>query len=74
MAGIIQDWEPVVLRKKAPTSAARKDEKAVNAARRLGAEIETVRKGAPFSFPMFNSFLGFSLSVFVDACVSVFFF
>ncbi|XP_047971121.1 multiprotein-bridging factor 1b-like [Salvia hispanica] len=46
MAGIIQDWEPVVLRKKAPTSAARKDEKAVNAARRLGAEIETVRKAA----------------------------
>lgn len=45
MAGISQDWEPVVLRKKAPTSAARKDEKAVNAARRSGAEIETVRKG-----------------------------
>ncbi|XP_057795972.1 multiprotein-bridging factor 1b-like [Salvia miltiorrhiza] len=44
MAGIVQDWEPVVLRKKAPTSAARKDEKAVNAARRAGAEIETVRK------------------------------
>lgn len=44
MAGISQDWEPVVLRKKAPTSAARKDEKAVNAARRSGAEIETVRK------------------------------
>ncbi|KAL1567246.1 Multiprotein-bridging factor 1b [Salvia divinorum] len=46
MAGIVQDWEPVVLRKKAPTSAARKDEKAVNAARRVGAEIETVRKAA----------------------------
>ncbi|XP_059277195.1 multiprotein-bridging factor 1b [Lycium barbarum] len=44
MAGISQDWEPVVIRKKAPTSAARKDEKAVNAARRSGAEIETVRK------------------------------
>lgn len=46
MAGIIQDWEPVVIRKKAPTAAARKDEKAVNAARRAGAEIETVRKCA----------------------------
>ncbi|PWA42663.1 multiprotein bridging factor 1A [Artemisia annua] len=43
---IAQDWEPVVIRKKAPTSAARKDEKAVNAARRAGAEIETVRKAA----------------------------
>ncbi|KAL3635376.1 Multiprotein-bridging factor 1b [Castilleja foliolosa] len=44
MAGISQDWEPVVIRKKAPTSAARKDEKAVNAARRAGADIETVKK------------------------------
>ncbi|KAG5569127.1 hypothetical protein H5410_058893 [Solanum commersonii] len=44
MAGLSQDWEPVVIRKKAPTAAARKDEKAVNAARRAGAEIETVRK------------------------------
>ena len=44
MAGFSQDWEPVVIRKKAPTSAARKDEKAVNAARRAGAEIETVKK------------------------------
>ncbi|KAL8510086.1 hypothetical protein ACS0TY_017056 [Phlomoides rotata] len=44
MAGITQDWEPVVIRKKAPTAAARKDEKAVNAARRSGAEIETVKK------------------------------
>ncbi|KAM0062511.1 putative transcription factor Lambda-DB family [Helianthus debilis subsp. tardiflorus] len=43
---IAQDWEPVVIRKKAPTAAARKDEKAVNAARRAGAEIETVRKAA----------------------------
>lgn len=33
-----------MIRKKAPTSAARKDEKAVNAARRSGAEIETIRK------------------------------
>jgi len=47
MAGIgpiRQDWEPVVVRKKAPTAAAKKDEKAVNAARRAGAEIETMRK------------------------------
>ncbi|KAL8464306.1 hypothetical protein ACS0TY_033997 [Phlomoides rotata] len=44
MAGISQDWEPVVIRKTAPTAAARKDEKAVNAARRSGAEIETVKK------------------------------
>ncbi|XP_042424385.1 multiprotein-bridging factor 1b-like [Zingiber officinale] len=47
MAGngpISQDWEPVVLRKKAPTAAAKKDEKAVNAARRSGAEIETIKK------------------------------
>ncbi|XP_074581828.1 multiprotein-bridging factor 1b-like [Curcuma longa] len=47
MAGtgpITQDWEPVVIRKKAPTAAAKKDEKAVNAARRSGAEIETVKK------------------------------
>lgn len=47
MAGvgpISQDWEPVVIRKKAPNSAAKKDEKAVNAARRTGAPIETIRK------------------------------
>jgi putative transcription factor len=41
---ISQDWEPVVIRKKAPNAAAKKDEKAVNAARRAGAEIETVKK------------------------------
>lgn len=41
---ISQDWEPVVLRKKAPTAAAKKDEKAVNAARRAGADIDTVKK------------------------------
>ncbi|XP_047307364.1 multiprotein-bridging factor 1b-like [Impatiens glandulifera] len=40
----LQDWEPVVLRKKAPNAAARKDEKAVNAARRSGAQIEIVKK------------------------------
>ncbi|XP_019082967.1 PREDICTED: uncharacterized protein LOC104700157 [Camelina sativa] len=47
MAGvgpITQDWEPVVIRKKAPNSAAKRDEKTVNAARRSGADIETVRK------------------------------
>ncbi|XP_059661420.1 multiprotein-bridging factor 1b [Cornus florida] len=41
---ITQDWEPVVIRKKAPNAAARKDEKAVNAARRSGADIESVKK------------------------------
>ncbi|CDP06019.1 unnamed protein product [Coffea canephora] len=46
MAGITQDWEPVVIRKKAPTAAARKDEKAVNAARRSGAEVETIKKAS----------------------------
>lgn len=51
--GIAQDWEPVVIRKKAPTAAARKDEKAVNAARRSGAEIETIRK---CSYPLIPSF------------------
>lgn len=45
MSGIItQDWEPVVIRKKAPTAAVKKDEKVVNAARRAGAEIETLKK------------------------------
>lgn len=41
---ITQDWEPVVIKKKAPNAAARKDEKTVNAARRAGAEIEAVKK------------------------------
>eukprot|EP00252_Welwitschia_mirabilis_P007058 TRINITY_DN180_c0_g2_i1.p1 TRINITY_DN180_c0_g2~~TRINITY_DN180_c0_g2_i1.p1 ORF type:complete len:143 (-),score=23.71 TRINITY_DN180_c0_g2_i1:387-815(-) len=47
MAGIgpiSQDWEPVVIRKKPLNSAAKKDEKAVNAARRAGGPIETVKK------------------------------
>ncbi|KAM1413362.1 hypothetical protein ACFXTO_025970 [Malus domestica] len=35
---------PVVIREKAPNAAAKKDEKAVNAARRSGAEIETLKK------------------------------
>ena len=60
MAGIgpiRQDWEPVVVRKKAPTAAAKKDEKAVNAARRAGAEIETMRKCKWFrSFRLVLSF------------------
>ncbi|VFQ64345.1 unnamed protein product [Cuscuta campestris] len=41
---IRQDWEPVVIRKKAPTAAASKDKNAVNLARRVGAEVETVKK------------------------------
>ncbi|KAA8525917.1 hypothetical protein F0562_007983 [Nyssa sinensis] len=41
---LTQDWEPVVIRKKAPTAAAKKDEKAINAARRMGAEIDTIKK------------------------------
>ncbi|KAK6917920.1 Multiprotein bridging factor 1, N-terminal [Dillenia turbinata] len=47
MAGVgplTQDWEPVVIRKKVPNAAAKKDEKAVNAARRSGAQIETIKK------------------------------
>ncbi|CAM8917140.1 unnamed protein product [Rhodiola kirilowii] len=36
--------EPVVIRKKAPSAAVEKDEKCVNAARRAGAEIETLKK------------------------------
>lgn len=44
MADLRQDWEPVVVRKKAPTSGAKKDEKAVNAARRAGGPIETIKK------------------------------
>lgn len=63
MAGITQDWEDVVIRKKAPTAAARKDEKAVNAARRAGAEIETVRKCAYY--------ICFFVWIFVLMCVRV---
>lgn len=39
-----QDWDTVVIRKKAPTTSALKDEGAVNAARRTGAAVETVKK------------------------------
>jgi len=52
-----QDWEPVVLRKKAPTAAARKDEKAVNAARRSGADIDTIKKCFPLLLNFFNRIL-----------------
>ncbi|VFQ64344.1 unnamed protein product [Cuscuta campestris] len=41
---IRQDWEPVVIRKKAPTAAANKDKNTVNLARRVGAKVETVKK------------------------------
>ena len=69
MSGFTQDWEPVVIRKKAPTSAARKDEKAVNAARRAGAEIETVRKGeCCFSVCVAILFLCERESVFLNLC------
>lgn len=60
MAGvgpISQDWEPVVIRKKAPNAAAKKDEKAVNAARRSGAEIETIKKCLYFFFALLGSCL-----------------
>ncbi|MEW5299275.1 MAG: hypothetical protein WDW38_003370 [Sanguina aurantia] len=39
-----QDWDTVVLRKKAQSSAALKDNGAINAARRSGAEVETTKK------------------------------
>ncbi|KAH7404167.1 hypothetical protein KP509_15G013500 [Ceratopteris richardii] len=41
---IQQDWEPVIIRKKAPNAAAKRDEKAVNEARRAGGAIEVVKK------------------------------
>lgn len=56
MAGIgpvSQDWEPVVVRKKAPGAAAKKDEKAVNEARRAGGPIETIKKCKKFPSCMF---------------------
>eukprot|EP00879_Flechtneria_rotunda_P000544 GHRR01000650.1.p1 GENE.GHRR01000650.1~~GHRR01000650.1.p1 ORF type:complete len:144 (+),score=37.19 GHRR01000650.1:189-620(+) len=39
-----QDWDTVVIRKKAPSTSQLKDEGAVNAARRAGVGIETVKK------------------------------
>lgn len=69
MAGIgplSQDWEPVVIRKKVPNAAARKDEKAVNAARRMGAEVESV-KNVNNPTPFIFYFFFFSLSPFVSS-------
>jgi len=63
-----QDWEPVVLRKKAPTAAARKDEKAVNAARRSGADIDTIKKCSLLSFNFFNR-----ISIFGKRIIFIFF-
>ncbi|KAF3599182.1 hypothetical protein F2Q69_00034424 [Brassica cretica] len=60
MAGVgpmTQDWEPVVIRKKTPNAAAKHDEKTVNAARRSGAEIESVRKRLSSLFFFFWIFL-----------------
>lgn len=39
-----QDWDSVVIRKKKPTNSQLKDEAAVNAARRAGVGVETVKK------------------------------
>lgn len=39
-----QDWDQVVIRKKAPNSQAAKAPAAVNAAMRAGAEVETLKK------------------------------
>jgi hypothetical protein len=66
---ISQDWEPVVIRKKAPNAAAKKDEKAVNAARRSGAEIETLKKGQLFPFYPHQSFF---LSFFIRKKICIF--
>ncbi|EFJ36890.1 hypothetical protein SELMODRAFT_140650 [Selaginella moellendorffii] len=41
---IAQDWEPVVIRKKGVAAGQRRDEKAVNEARRSGGPIETIKK------------------------------
>eukprot|EP00245_Coleochaete_scutata_P005718 TRINITY_DN194_c0_g1_i1.p2 TRINITY_DN194_c0_g1~~TRINITY_DN194_c0_g1_i1.p2 ORF type:complete len:140 (-),score=31.37 TRINITY_DN194_c0_g1_i1:328-747(-) len=46
MSHISQDWEPVVVRKKPLNSAAKKDDKAVNEARRAGGPVETMKKYA----------------------------
>lgn len=73
MAGIgplSQDWEPVVIRKKAPNAAAKKDEKAVNAARRAGAEIETIKKCELSNFYLLSLF--FSSTRSPNRCFLVF--
>lgn len=41
-----QDWDTVVIRKRAPTAGAAKDKSAVAAAVRSGAEVETMKKFA----------------------------
>lgn len=46
MSDLRQDWEPVVIRKRAPTQAQSQTEAAVNAARRNGAAVDTVKKFA----------------------------
>jgi hypothetical protein len=45
---VSQDWDPVVVRKKVPNAATKKDEKAVNEARRSGGPIETIKKCKKF--------------------------
>lgn len=77
MAGIgpiRQDWEPVVVRKKAPNAAAKKDEKAVNAARRAGAEIETMKKCKWFRSFRLVPLSFFPLYLDFSGCFSFFFF
>ncbi|KAK9833786.1 hypothetical protein WJX74_005786 [Apatococcus lobatus] len=39
-----QDWDPVIIRKKAPTAGQAQTSQAVNQARRAGGEVETVKK------------------------------
>mmetsp|Transcript_3609 Transcript_3609/g.10398 ORF Transcript_3609/g.10398 Transcript_3609/m.10398 type:complete len:140 (+) Transcript_3609:214-633(+) len=39
-----QDWDQVVLRKKAPAGGSQKSAAAVNAAKRAGGQVETVKK------------------------------
>ena len=60
---ISQDWEPVVIRKKAPNAAAKKDEKAVNAARRspLRRRDRNPQKRSAFPFLPSSIFLSFFL-------------
>ncbi|KAH0465407.1 hypothetical protein IEQ34_005510 [Dendrobium chrysotoxum] len=41
---IMQNWEPIVILKKALNATAKKDEKAVNAVQHMGVEIETLKK------------------------------
>lgn len=60
---IAQDWEPVVVRKKLPNAAAKKDEKAVNAARRAGVDIDIAKKRTrPPAPELSNPFLGVEIN------------